>query len=121
MTREPVPLSETDVLATSITPSPDGPLGHLGHADRMRQHEVDAAVADGSQEPALEMDRLLVLERPAPLRVEQEGVPDVLEAELLAIGEGLGAGPFPLAPPCPGPEKERQLGEVGMQREGHRF
>ena len=46
-------------------------LRDLGHPERVRQDELDAARADRTKETPLQMDRLVVLERPAPLRVQQ--------------------------------------------------
>ena len=96
----------------------DRALRDLRDPERVRQHELDAAGTGGTHEPALEMHRRAVVERPRPVRVHEVVVADVLERDLFAVAERLGARPLAVALASPGTEQERHLAEVGMELRG---
>src|SRR5438477_1120817 len=98
----------------------DDAVGDLRQADRVGEAELDlAGRRPGPQEPALQMERLTVIRAPAGLPVQQEWLPDVLDDDLLVVGERVDRRVLPSTRSSPRPQEERQRGEVAMHVELH--
>jgi hypothetical protein len=90
-------------------------VSDLGQPDRMGEAELHLApLGSRSEEPALEVERLSVDHAPAGLPIEQEGLADVLDHDLLVIRKGIDRRVLPATRSSPRPQQERQRGEVGM-------
>src|SRR5260370_21022907 len=71
-------------------------------ANRLRDHELDAAIADQPQVAGLSVHRLAGLDRLRPLRVDEEWLAIVAEADFFLIANGFDARVPALALPAPG-------------------
>src|SRR5207248_7851613 len=91
-----------DIDAAAIDPAE----GDLRIADRLRDHELDSALADEAHVARFGVHRLAGIDRLGALRVDQERLAVMGEPNLLAVAEGLDARVLALPFSAPGTEQE---------------
>jgi hypothetical protein len=87
----------------------------LDYSARLRYHQLDPALSEGSQVPALAMEREPCDGMAGALHVGEERFADMAESDFLVVGEGLDCGVGPFAMAGPAPHQECQRGKFGVE------